>query len=410
MLPYCPLPVLQAAHWSAADLRSRIVSYQRIDDPSPASEESVELGLSRTTLEIQAGLARRRLGTSRSRVPPPTSGPNPSDLSISSGSFSTLPVAASGLYFPVPTDDTQGVGSSGLLSTTNPLQGMSNIPDLGPDTASSPNAETASGTKTRPPPKSEKTCFGLLSGVHSLSELSTLTHPEDARWIKTPPFRFSVEFWNLDKLPEKERAYSGTHFYAGSWFNVYVQTIRKKDKGAQLGIYLHRQSPGEPFPTPSAPSRIGQGQKETESRGRENVTALPTAPGPFVLAAPPFPASTQRNPNVTPRSVGSRPRGEEGPYTDPRKATKVSHDLSPCIAELIKVQRRISRYHAHRHWVLPSSGSPPLRIASPSRSPGGGSHRRCGARSIWGARVQAGRSWRTECLDGLGLESRERAV
>ena len=57
--------------------------------------------------------------------------------------------------------------------------------------------------------------------------------------------------------------YSTTHFYAGSWFNVYVQTIRKKDKGIQLGIYLHRQHPGEPFPEPSTP---------------DSVVGLPTSP------------------------------------------------------------------------------------------------------------------------------------
>jgi hypothetical protein len=35
--------------------------------------------------------------------------------------------------------------------------------------------------------------------------------------------RFSVEFWDVDKLAEKARLYSATHFYAGSYFNVYVE-------------------------------------------------------------------------------------------------------------------------------------------------------------------------------------------
>ena len=35
-------------------------------------------------------------------------------------------------------------------------------------------------------------------------------------WTKYEPFRFSVEFWGVDKLKEKQREYSNTVFYAGS--------------------------------------------------------------------------------------------------------------------------------------------------------------------------------------------------
>ena len=38
---------------------------------------------------------------------------------------------------------------------------------------------------------------------------------DDAMWSKYEPFRFAVEFWGVDQLGEKERAYSATQFYAG---------------------------------------------------------------------------------------------------------------------------------------------------------------------------------------------------
>ncbi|CAG8453791.1 11337_t:CDS:2 [Gigaspora rosea] len=63
------------------------------------------------------------------------------------------------------------------------------------------------------------------------------------------PFRFSVEFADVAKLKEKQRVYSGTKFYAGSNWNMYIQKIKTPRKGIQLGVYLHRHS----MPDPSSP-------------------------------------------------------------------------------------------------------------------------------------------------------------
>ena len=71
-------------------------------------------------------------------------------------------------------------------------------------------------------------------------------------WLPYEPMRIGVDFWGIDKLPERNRLYSPTFFYAGSLWNLYVQTMRKP-KGVQLGIYLHRQNPAEPLPPASAP-------------------------------------------------------------------------------------------------------------------------------------------------------------
>jgi BTB/POZ domain len=54
-----------------------------------------------------------------------------------------------------------------------------------------------------------------------------------------PPFRFAVHFDELYDLEEGKRIYSDTYWYAGSYWNVYIQKCRYK-KGYQLGVYLHR--------------------------------------------------------------------------------------------------------------------------------------------------------------------------
>lgn len=54
-----------------------------------------------------------------------------------------------------------------------------------------------------------------------------------------PPFRFAAEFPNPRMLKEKKRVYSQTVFYLGSFWNVYVQRVRR-GKNPQLGVYLHR--------------------------------------------------------------------------------------------------------------------------------------------------------------------------
>lgn len=291
-------------------------------------------------------------------------------------------------FHPVPTDDTHRIGAGGLLfldasgSQQTPLPGLAGLPDFGPETNSMlENSYSVEGknTKFRPPPQGEKTNFGLQRGCKTMAEMldeysstvSTLNFksqysrlrgrgissksmdniPEDVdngeRFTKLEPFRFSVEFWGVDHLAEKERLYSETHFYAGSWFNVYVQTIKKKDKGTQLGIYLHRQNPNEPLPTPSSPSRSNHGQDASQkadvggaSRGRtiQDGTAsslgdTPLSPAlmrtmsvPPVGMGSPNARSELRSP-VTPRTAplpADSANGANGLYKDERRVTKVS--------------------------------------------------------------------------------------
>ena len=74
---------------------------------------------------------------------------------------------------------------------------------------------------------------GLDSQEHKVSTT------EIANVTKYPPFRFSVKFDDVTKLKVEKRVYSQTYWYAGSYWNIYIQKVQHK-KGHQLGVYLHR--------------------------------------------------------------------------------------------------------------------------------------------------------------------------
>ncbi|KAF9897603.1 hypothetical protein BX616_005287, partial [Lobosporangium transversale] len=80
------------------------------------------------------------------------------------------------------------------------------------------------------------------------------------------PFRISVEFGDIDQLQDNVRSPSDMFFYAGSYWDVYIQKL-PSPKGVQLGVYLHRRKfpdntlvtkpprqPTHAFTFPSAPS------------------------------------------------------------------------------------------------------------------------------------------------------------
>jgi len=114
-----------------------------------------------------------------------------------------------------------------------------------------------------------------------------------SQWSPYPPFRFAVEFWDIESLKEKCRLHSHTIWYAGSLFNVYVQVVRKK--GVQLGVYLHRQSSIDPIPPSSAPSLT----RAERTRNRNS----PLSPN-IVSSSPP---SAHYSPSIYPSSRSSTP-------------------------------------------------------------------------------------------------------
>lgn len=56
---------------------------------------------------------------------------------------------------------------------------------------------------------------------------------------KYPPFRFSVKFDDVTMLQNDKRVYSNTYWYAGNFWNVYIQKAAYR-RGHQLGVYIHR--------------------------------------------------------------------------------------------------------------------------------------------------------------------------
>ena len=199
------------------------------------------------------------------------------------------------------------------------------MPEFGPsgpsDLFDPPETQEAEEKpKPRPPPHDERTYFGLSRQCRLLSDITSTTNVHanpKGRWSKAEPFRFCVEFWNCHLLAERERMYSTTHFYAGSWFNVYVQTIRKKDKGIQLGIYLHRQHPGEPFPEHSTPDSV------------VGLTTSPQSPPTVLRGGAPLGRSLTGQVTVgSPRAEGgsqvvSDELQRKEPYRDERPLTMV---------------------------------------------------------------------------------------
>lgn len=71
------------------------------------------------------------------------------------------------------------------------------------------------------------------------SQENKVLSSEVASVTKYPPFRFSVKFDDVTKLKVEKRVYSQTYWYAGSYWNIYIQKVQHK-KGHQLGVYLHR--------------------------------------------------------------------------------------------------------------------------------------------------------------------------
>lgn len=94
-------------------------------------------------------------------------------------------------------------------------------------------------------PRNDETTFG--------GSVETGKQEEEFKWTKYPPFRFALEFKHVDKLPGGKRVYSRTIWYAGSYWNVYIQKVRqRKTSVAQMGLYLHRAK--QPTVIPDVPS------------------------------------------------------------------------------------------------------------------------------------------------------------
>ncbi len=148
---------------------------------------------------------------------------------------------------------------------------------------------------------------------------------EDDRemWLPYEPMRIGVDFWGVDKLPERNRLYSPTFFYAGSLWNLYVQTIRKP-KGVQLGIYLHRQNPAEPLPPASAaPSEAAAAAANTAATGMNPRVSAPSLDQLLNESLNLNPAGLHSD------TIGGTPRQSRGAYGSSLSGAGGSGDEQP---------------------------------------------------------------------------------
>ncbi|CAE6421890.1 unnamed protein product [Rhizoctonia solani] len=278
--PFVELSALQSAHWCQSILRSLITSRSIVSSSRPSSPTPERTSSNGNSAEGELG-----------------------------GLVSTAEILASApddskAYYPIPSDASIRIGHD--RSSTNDL-------DLDFDILSSP-----------PPPKirrpaSESDLFGLRPSRRTAREIIEDGTTETVKWSTNEPFRFSVEFWGLDTLKEKNRLHSQTVWYAGSLYNVYVQVIKKK--GMQLGVYLHRQSAVDPIPPASAPASFVLLNPPTPT-GNDAVLVSPT-PSSLPLRSSLWAGSTivpvAALPTPTPRA-GTTPPDRDAPVTSPPSA------------------------------------------------------------------------------------------
>lgn len=208
-MPFVPLHVLQAAHWSAADLRTRITQSKQSAMGTDASKQ--ELGLATTASDITKRLQRVRLGSPRLRS---ASANNASFSSVRSipgfNSASPAPRSigrnvvpgidpAEQIYFPIVDDETLRIGDGGFLFLSNPPAGASvdllagGLPDLGPDLTASV-LPIGGGDPHPKPPMGESSFFGIGQAGVSAREIEEQWRDQTSpgkpmRWSRLEPFR-----------------------------------------------------------------------------------------------------------------------------------------------------------------------------------------------------------------------------
>lgn len=230
-LPYTPQHIIERAFWQSAQLRAKIPAA-----PTPSASYSHALHATGTSLDRRP-----------SSPPPalPSQADDRTDLGLTTHINSTLnPDQLDShhqqRYFLVPADDTARLNDG-------PLPGE--LPQAGPNGA--PVKAKASSLPGGPEGffgLALETRWGARGGVFGTTEEERLGR----RFVGFEPCRVAVEFWNVGDLRDKQRLYSRTWHFQGSAYNLYLQKVVKKAQN-QLGIYLHRQNPHEPFPVASQP-------------------------------------------------------------------------------------------------------------------------------------------------------------
>ncbi|ETW87630.1 hypothetical protein HETIRDRAFT_59801 [Heterobasidion irregulare TC 32-1] len=297
---YVPIHVIQVAHWSQSLLQHTITARPTA---SPTSSPGLlnhrdELGISVSQSDIVTRLSSPLQDTERNQP-----------------------------YWPIPNDSSLRIGDN------TGIEGAS-MDELFSRSLGSKRAAIVD--------TSESTFFGLKNDRCVAADLvqRNLNDPSH-RFLPHPPFRFAVEFWDVEALREKSRLHSQTIWYAGNLFNVYVQLVRKK--GIQLGVYLHRQSNIDPIPPPSAPFgvHLPEQSTKTHTRSPSSPPAIhPSVSTPTIHHSPPGHPMLSPIRSMTPTASSpasspppklpatASPVAPVQPYRDPRSAVSAYFTIS----------------------------------------------------------------------------------
>ncbi|KIK70342.1 hypothetical protein GYMLUDRAFT_267441 [Collybiopsis luxurians FD-317 M1] len=274
-------------------------------------------------------------------------------------------------------------------------------------------------TVTRGRTPNENTYFGLLSDIcyvdrtdesgllyFTSSPFTAISSPGAISAPLPPvqllssrsPLRFSVEFFNVETLKEKERLHSRTVWYAGSLWNVYVQLVKKKEKAGsvgasspdsdgvlrtgapgsgilpnyQLGVYLHRHSPTENLPPFSAPDPFAADRQWSQNASPQTPTSGPDTTSSPTPNAPSSQTnlSSSRGPAFLPLTpYASAPQVVSSPVSASRSSSSNTSTNSRFRGNSTSIPVSASLRSPSRPSTAP--GSTPSSPTVRSRTPGG---------------------------------------
>ena len=275
---YVPERVIQAAYWTQSTLRHKVVGPPPLSPPaSPAgASRHKELGVSVTQDDIKEALSYSE-NDEENRA-----------------------------YWPIPSPSSTRIGECAITenASMDELFGLS------------------SASSNRRAPSRSSMSVSAFFGLKNDRCIAAQCASDATRWVPYPPYRFGVEFWDVESLREKSHLYSQTIWYAGSLFNVFVQMFRKRTQGPQLGVYLHRQSSVDPIPALSIPYGSIPTDKLTDDTSRNfqtppTPTILPAYPTQYSFSGLPMIPSPRSSTPVQGSPSSSSTSGSSLPATGP---------------------------------------------------------------------------------------------
>ncbi|GAB7349449.1 hypothetical protein MBLNU459_g8554t1 [Dothideomycetes sp. NU459] len=238
-LPMMPEKVISNALWMQMELRQKVLNSRETD---------MELGLSQSFEERQS--QGRAIRTDDSNLDP---------TGVKKGkqkSMAAYELDEEVIEDDIPSDSWDGNGKPRKFwipsTDCNIVMGGNADPVIA---TSSSNASRLSATIQ---PEDVQWASDFAANTSDTRPSSAAGDMRPIAYTYFPPFRFAVEFPSPRLLKEKKRVYSQTIFYAGSWFNVYVQRVRR-GKNPQLGVYLHRAKERETEEVITNSTSVAQG-------------------------------------------------------------------------------------------------------------------------------------------------------